>query len=77
MAFDALAEALLKAVGGFLVEVVFVGVFYWPGWVILRVLTFGRYPPRKAEPHSKEFVATFGSATILACLLVTVPGGGL
>ncbi len=77
MALDAIVEVVARAVGGFLFEVVFVGVFYWPGWLLLRTLTLGRYPPKKHEPHSKEFVATFGCVAILVAALLTVPGGGL
>jgi hypothetical protein len=65
MALDAIVEVVVKAVGQFLAEVIFVGIFYWPGWLILRMLTFGRYPPKKWEPHSEEFVAGFGFAAIL------------
>lgn len=32
-------------------------IFYWPGWLILRVVTFGRYPPAQSVPHNREFVA--------------------
>lgn len=60
MALDAIAEVVVKAVGQFLVEIVFLGIFYWPGWLILRALTFGRYPPKKSEPHCEAFVAAFG-----------------
>jgi hypothetical protein len=73
MALDALAEVVLRFVG----EVVFVGLFYWPGWLVLRIITLGRYPPLKDEPHSKEFVAAFGFCTILVCALMNIPGGGL
>lgn len=75
MALDVIAEFVAKVVGQFLVEVVFVGIFYWPGWLILRALTFGRYPPKKPEPHSEGFVAVFGFAAILVGILLTVPGG--
>jgi len=77
MALDSIAEAVVKVIGEFLAEVVFVGIFYWPGWLILRALTFGRYPPKRSEPHSEEFVAAVGFATILIGVLLAVPGGGL
>lgn len=31
MALDAIAEVVVRVVGQVLVEVVFVGIFYWPG----------------------------------------------
>lgn len=77
MALDAIAEAVVKALGHILIDVVFVGIFYWPGWLILRTLTFGRYPPKRSEPHSVEFVAGIGCVAILVSILVNVPGGGI
>ena len=73
---DTIAEFVVRVVGSFIVEVVFVGIFYWPGWLLLRVITFGRYPPGKSQPHSKEFVAGVGLAAILVAVLFSVPGGG-
>ena len=43
MALDAIAEVVLRVVGNFIAEVLFVGIFYWPGWLVLRVVTLGRY----------------------------------
>ncbi|WP_211097339.1 hypothetical protein [Herbaspirillum sp. ST 5-3] len=76
MALDAIVEIVAKAAGQILGEVV-VATFYWPGWLILRALTFGRYPPEKSKLHNKEFVAIFGLAAILVGVLLSVPGGGL
>jgi hypothetical protein len=72
MALDAVAEVVLRFVG----EVVLVGIFYWPGWFALRIITLGRYPLLKGKPHSKEFVAAFGFVTLLVCVLMNIPGGG-
>jgi hypothetical protein len=76
MAFDAIIEGALRIVGGFVAEVVVVGVFYWPGWLILRFLTFGRYPPRKPHPHSAEFVAAIGLIGVITCVILVVNRGG-
>ncbi|MET3133774.1 hypothetical protein AAKU55_004064 [Oxalobacteraceae bacterium GrIS 1.11] len=75
MAFDALAEVLLRAVGNAVVEIVLIGIFYWPGWLMLKLLTLGRYPPKRSEPHSKGFVGLFGFLVLLVGLLMTLPGG--
>jgi hypothetical protein len=69
---DALVEVALRFIGG----VVLVGIFYWPGWLALRIITLGRYPPPKGKPHSKEFVAVFGLTTLLVCILMKAAGGG-
>jgi hypothetical protein len=66
MAFDVIAEVVIRVVAQFVVETLFVGVFYWPGWVILRVLTLGRYPPPQSHPHNREFVAIMAFAILLA-----------
>lgn len=34
-------------------------MFYWPGWLFLRGLSFGRYPPRQTEVHDRDAVALF------------------
>ena len=41
-------DILLDAI----VEFIFTFVFYWPGKVVLRMLTLGRYPPSLASPVS-------------------------
>jgi hypothetical protein len=32
---------MLELIAEFLLNVVLIGVFYWPGWLFLRVLTLG------------------------------------
>lgn len=73
MLFDVIAEVVIKGI----VEVIGVGIFYWPGWLTLRTLTFGRYPPKRGTPHSKEFVGACGFIAIVVSLLVMMHGGGL
>ncbi len=53
---------MLDAIFSILLETLLVGVFYWPGWLILRVITLGRYPPQAPIPHNEYFVATVGAA---------------
>lgn len=57
-------DALLEVVARFVVEIVFYTVLYAIGWFMLRVITFGRYPPRRPEKHKEELVALFPIATI-------------
>ncbi len=65
MALDVIAEAV-TIVGQFIIDVLLVGIFYWPGWVILRVVTFGRYPPLQSESHNRQLVAMVALAALLA-----------
>jgi hypothetical protein len=73
MALNAIAEAIVRVVAnvvigraiGKLIGVLFVG-FYWLGWVVLRTVTFGRYPPPQTERHNREFVAMVAFAMLLA-----------
>lgn len=67
MPLDTFVEVVARAVGQFVVDVLFVGVFYWPGWVILRTITFGRYPPSQPHSHNREFVAAIGFSAFLVC----------
>lgn len=52
-----------------LAQIILVGIFYWPGWVVLRVVTLGRYPPQKSTKHDPEFVAVVGFAFLIAILI--------
>ena len=61
-------DAVFEAIFEFIFEKVLVGVFYWPGWLVLRVVTWGRYPPSRPDPHNETFVAVMGLATVLALL---------
>ena len=67
MALDTIVEVVARAVAEF-AEYWFVGIFYWPGWLILRLTTFGRYPPPQDVPHNREFVAVVALAAILAAV---------
>lgn len=45
-----------------------VSLLYWPGWLILRMLTLGKYPPAQTENHNRYFVASV--AVVMAILSV-------
>lgn len=70
MALDAIVEVVVRNIAQFVVKILFVGVFYWPGWIILRVLTLGRYPPPQPHRHNREFVAIVALATLIAGVTV-------
>lgn len=70
MALDTIAELAGRAVAHVVMEVVLVGIFYWPGWLILRVVTFGRYPPPRSQPHNREFVAAIALAVFVAAVTI-------
>lgn len=59
---------MLRAI--FVLNLLTVGLFYLPGWLVLKVLTLGRYPPPRGEPHSEEVVALTGMAAVLLALIV-------
>lgn len=61
-------DALLEAIAWFLVEVIFIGIFYWPGWLFLRTVTLGRYPQIRDVGHSETFVALVGFTVPLVLL---------
>lgn len=67
---DLLAEGLFRVLWAFLGEVVFCKLLYWPGWIILRILTLGRYPPEQTRSHNRYFVG--GISLIVALIGVTV-----
>jgi hypothetical protein len=61
--------AMLDLLLAFLLDVVFYGICYPVGWVMLRVLTFGRYPPPVALSPAREFI---GSIPLIAGLIGVV-----
>ena len=75
MGLDALAEIAIRVAVQFVIEVLFVGIFYWPGWLILRVATIGCYPPQQSQPHSREFVAMVAFVVFLVGITVYFSGG--
>lgn len=56
MALDALAEIVARVVAYVVLKVIIVKIFYWPGWLFLRVFTLGHYPPAYDQAHQREFV---------------------
>jgi len=70
MALDAVVEVVARAVGHVLLEVVLVGVFYWPGWLICRMITFGRYPPSQDVGHNRELVAGVALVTLIVAVTI-------
>ena len=63
-------DVIVEAAGRAILEVVLVGIFYWPGWVILRAVTLGRYPPSRGTLHNETFVAIVGLAIFIATLVI-------
>jgi hypothetical protein len=72
----------MEAVVGFawqvLKQIVFSFVFFWPGWLVVKIITLGRYPrsihPAKADWLDYELlsfvgvVAVLGALVLMACL---------
>lgn len=60
---DWLFEQLVYRVLGAIVY----AVFYWPGWLILKIVTFGHYPPAQTVKHNRFAVAV---VTIIVLVLL-------
>ena len=75
MALDAVVEFVVRTVGPLIFELVFVPVFYWPGWLVLRVVTLGRHPPVGGRKDRRELVAVIGLAALLPGVSVCFAGG--
>jgi len=56
-----------------LVGAVIQALFYWPGWLLLRILTVGRYPPKQGVEHNRFAIAVFAMVAII-CLLEVIAG---
>ncbi len=61
-------DAIVEFIVRFVVEFLFFTVLYGIGWAMLRVITFGRYPPRQPEKHNEQLVALFPVATFFVAL---------
>ena len=61
-------EALFELVARFVVEFLFYTVFYGIGWVMLKTVTLGHYPPPQPAKHNEELVALFPIATLFVGL---------
>ncbi len=64
---DALAELIVQFVAKFLFT-----VLYGIGWIMLKIITLGHYPPRLPEKHNEQLVALFPVATIFVAITVAL-----
>jgi hypothetical protein len=62
----AFTEPLHKLLGSLLL----LALFYWPGRLILRFISRGRYPPGWAEKHDVSSVAILGFIVFLVAFTV-------
>lgn len=74
MPIDELAEGLFRVIGRFIahliINVLVEIIFYFIGKVVLRIITFGKYPPPPEQNHSAEFVQIFGFLVLAAAFAV-------
>ena len=63
---DWLIELLVYRVLGGIIQM----IFYWPGWLILKIISFGNYPPRQTIEHNRFAVAV--SAIVVPLLVAAV-----
>jgi hypothetical protein len=62
---DTLLEALGRLIVQYVFGTIFQAIFYWPGWVMLRLITIGSYPPAQIENHNRTGIAWFGFTVIV------------
>jgi len=63
-------EFIVGFFGSVLRSLFFYAVFFWPGWLVLNVLTLGRYPRlRKPRRGVNRFVSTFPCHNRVICFL--------
>ncbi|MCB1888978.1 MAG: hypothetical protein KDH20_15320 [Rhodocyclaceae bacterium] len=61
-------DAIFEFIAKVFLEFVFYMLLYGIGWVMLRTLTLGHYPPPPPARHNEELVAAFPVASILAAV---------
>ena len=62
-------EFLIELVTRFVVDIVFETVFYGIGWIMLKTLTLGWYPPPEPRKHNKDLVALCPLAALFVGLV--------
>jgi hypothetical protein len=58
-------EEVVKFVFSIVLNLVFYVILYWSGWLILRILTLGNYPPPQSRQHNRIFVSGIALVTLL------------
>ena len=65
-------DNLLGFIGSILKDFLFDIVFFWFGWAIIKIGTFGRYPrtinPKKADCADYQLVAVFGLLSLVGII---------
>ena len=56
----------------FFVEILLGLIFYWPGWLMLRILTLGHYPPSQEAQHNRGGVAFFAIAVLIVTTMTII-----
>lgn len=57
---EGLFRGLFRFIGQFIVEVIAEIVLHKTGWLFLRLVTLGRYPPPDPRPYAEGFVIAAG-----------------
>lgn len=68
----------MEAVVGFawqvLKQIAFSFVFFWPGWLVVKIITLGRYPrsihPAKADWLDYELLSLVGVVAVFGALVL-------
>ena len=70
MPVDEVAEGFFRIawrfVAYFLVDLVFEIGCYWLGWITLKIITIGKYPPPADHEHADWFVSLVGIIVVIA-----------
>lgn len=55
-------------------QLVFSFIFFWPGWLVVKMFTFGRYPrsihPAKADWLDYELLSFIGVVAVIGALVL-------
>lgn len=61
-------DGLFELLARFVVEFVFYTLLYGIGWLMLKAITLGHFPPAAPKKHNQELVALFPLATLFVGL---------
>jgi hypothetical protein len=56
------------------IDVLFGMVFYWIGWPVCKIISFGRYPNSLESPKNDTFVSLLGLTVAWRCFCLLFIG---
>ena len=57
---NGIIRGVLRFIGHFIIDVIIEIILHKTGWLFLRIVTFGRYPPHDPKEYNEGFAIAVG-----------------